>query len=193
MGYNFFSLLARMKFIRRWGLMRNTMAENISEHSQMVAMLAFSLAVIERDIFDRDIDPHRLSSLGIFHDVPEILTGDLPTPIKYINPELQTAYRDIEESSARKLLSFLPNALQPSFQPLLFPETEFSELELSICKAADKLSAYIKCQEELNAGNREFRKAKKQTLQALQAYRLPSVDYFIKNFLPGFELSLDEM
>ena len=193
MAYNFFSLLSRMKLINRWSLMRNTVSENVSEHSQMVGMLAYSLAVIERDMFGKEIDPYRLCTLGLFHDVPEILTGDLPTPIKYMNPELNAAYKALEISTAKRLLNFLPEPLRGGFRPVLFARTEFSELERRLCKAADKLSAYIKCQEELNAGNSEFKKAKKQTLASLKAMKLDSVEYFLAEFLPGFELSLDEM
>ena len=166
MQHRFFALISRMRYIGRWGLMRNTFEENIQEHSHMVAVLAHGLAVIQRDI------------LG------------LPTPIKYYNPEIKKAYKQIEAVSCEKLLALLPPEVQESYRPLLFE----SDPDIArIVKAADKLSAYIKCVEELKAGNSEFAAAEKQTRQALVDMQLPCLDYFLAHFLDSFRLTLDEL
>ena len=191
MAHHFFALISRMRYIGRWGLMRNTFEENIQEHSHMVAVLAHALAVIRRDVFGGDIDPGQAAVLALYHDAPEILTGDLPTPVKYYNPEIRDAYREVETVSARRLLSMLPDALRPAYQPLLLEDPESGYH--AVVKAADKLSAYIKCVEELKAGNSEFRQAAEQTRQALEASPLPEVGYFLEHFMPGFELTLDEL
>ena len=191
MAHNFFALISRMRYIGRWGLMRNTFQENIQEHSHMVAVLAHALAVIRRDIFGREIDPGQAAVLALYHDAPEILTGDLPTPVKYYNPEIREAYREVEEVSAQRLLSMLPDDLRPAYVPLLAQEEGDGYHEL--VKAADKLSAYIKCVEELKAGNLEFRQAAEQTRQVLEESPLPEVAYFLEHFLPGFSLTLDEL
>ena len=191
MYHNFFALISRMRYIGRWGLMRNTFQENIQEHSHMVAVLAHALADIRRDLFGGDLDPEHAAVLALYHDAPEILTGDLPTPVKYYNPEIREAYREVEEVSARRLLSMLPEALRPAYEPLLLedPESEYHAL----VKAADKLSAYIKCVEEVKAGNTEFRQAAEQTYHILEDSPLPEVAYFLEHFLPGFSLTLDEL
>ena len=191
MYHNFFALISRMRSIGRWGLLRNTFQENIQEHSHMVAVLAHALAVIRRDLFGGDLDPEHAAVLALYHDAPEILTGDLPTPVKYYNPEIREAYREVEEVSARRLLSMLPEALRPAYEPLLLedPESEYHAL----VKAADKLSAYIKCVEEVKAGNTEFRQAAEQTYHILEDSPLPEVAYFLEHFLPGFSLTLDEL
>ena len=191
MAHHFFALISRMRYIGRWGLMRNTFEENIQEHSHMVAVLAHALAVIRRDVFGGDIDPGQAAVLALYHDAPEILTGDLPTPVKYYNPEVRDAYREVETVSARRLLSMLPDALRPAYEPLLLEDPESGYH--AVVKAADKLSAYIKCVEELKAGNSEFRQAAEQTRQALEASPLPEVGYFLEHFMPGFELTLDEL
>lgn len=187
----FFALISRMRYIERWALMRNTCQENVQEHSHMVAVLAHALAVIRRDVFGGDIDPGQAAVLALYHDAPEILTGDLPTPVKYYNPEIRDAYREVETVSARRLLSMLPDALRPAYEPLLLEDPESGYH--AVVKAADKLSAYIKCVEELKAGNSEFRQAAEQTRQALEASPLPEVGYFLEHFMPGFELTLDEL
>lgn len=187
----FFAYLSRMRYISRWGLMRNTFQENIQEHSHMVAVLAHALAVIGRERFGGTVDPGQAAAAALFHDAPEILTGDLPTPVKYYNPEIRDAYKEVEEVSARKLLSMLPDELRPAYEGLLM-ETAAPGVG-AVVKAADKLSAYIKCLEELKAGNTEFRLAAEQTRQALEASPLPEVGYFMEHFLPAFELTLDEL
>ena len=190
MSHNFFALISRMRYIGRWGLMRNTFQENIQEHSHMVAVLAHALAVIRRDVFGGEIDPGQAAVLALYHDAPEILTGDLPTPVKYYNPEIRDAYREVEDVSARKLLSMLPEELRPAYTPVLIQEGDGYH---ALVKAADKLSAHIKCLEELKAGNLEFRQAAQQTRQALEESPLPEVAYFLEHFLPGFHLTLDEL
>ena len=189
MAYNFFALMARMKYIDRWGLMRNTQTENIQEHSQMV--LAHALAVIGRERFGSNLDPNEAAVAGLYHDAPEILTGDLPTPVKYDNPDIKNAYKTVEAVAGDKLLSMLPPELCPAFAP--YVKEELPPELLRLVKAADKLSAHIKCLEELRAGNNEFKLAARQTRAALDQMELPELDYFIKHFLPGFELTLDEL
>lgn len=191
MDYHFFAFLSRMRYISRWGLMRNTVQENIQEHSHMVAVLAHALAVIRRDVFGVPCDPGAAAVAALYHDAPEIFTGDLPTPVKYYNPEIREAYKEVEAVSAGKLLAMLPQELRASYAPWLREDYD-SEVH-ALVKAADKLSAHIKCLEELKAGNTEFRRAAEQTLEAVKAMKLPEVDYFIQNFLPGFGLTLDEL
>ena len=187
----FFAYLSRMRYINRWGLMRNTFQENIQEHSHMVAVLAHALAVIRRDVLGREADPGLAVMAALYHDAPEILTGDLPTPIKYYDPEIRDAYKKVEEFSAGKLLAMLPPAMRPAFSPLL--HEDYDPDTRALVKAADKLSAHIKCLEELKAGNSEFRQAARQTLEALKGYHLPEVDYFLTHLLPAFSMTLDEM
>ncbi len=190
MQYKFFALISRMRYIARWGLMRNTFQENIQEHSHMVAVLAHALALIERDILGGTADPDRCATAALFHDASEILTGDLPTPIKYFNPEIKKAYKQVEAVSCEKLLGLLPQELQKSYEPLLF---ESDEKVGVIVKAADKLSAYLKCVEELKAGNTEFTQAEKQTYQALVDMKLPCLDYFMEHFLHSFRRPHDSL
>lgn len=188
--YQFYAWISRMRYITRWGLMRNTFSENIQEHSHMVAVLAHALAMIRRDILGSAADPERCATAALFHDVPEILTGDLATPIKYFNPAIKDAYKQVEQVSGQKLLSLLPEQLQSSYAPFVLetdPETNL------IVKAADKLSAHIKCIEELKAGNTEFESAAKQTRLALEQMQLAEVDWFMEHCLPAFQLNLDEL
>ena len=187
MNNSFFALIGRMRHIGRWGLMRSTMPENIQEHSHMVAVLAHALAVIRRDVFGQNCDPNACAAEALFHDSSEILTGDLPTPIKYNNPEIIGAYKEIEREAGKKLLASLPESFADAYRPLLCPENEHE-----LVKAADKLSAYIKCIEERKAGNVEFAMAEKQTLKALHAMDMPELEYFLEHFMPAFELTLDE-
>ena len=190
MRSHFFAYVSRMRFIQRWALMRNTAPENVQEHSHQVAVLAHALAVIRNEKFGGQVDPGTVAVAALYHDASEILTGDMPTPIKYDNPAIQGAYRDVEKMAEQKLLGMLPQELREVYAPILtVPDEETRRL----VKAADKLSAHIKCLEELKAGNLEFRQAAEQTRRALESYDLPEVRYFIDNFLESFSLSLDEL
>lgn len=190
MQSRFYALLSRMRYITRWGLMRNSIQENIQEHSHMVAVLAHALALIRRDICGLSADPDRCASAALFHDASEILTGDLPTPIKYYNPAIRDAYKELEAVSCEKLLSLLPEELRGSYRPLLLEEDE--EVRILV-KEADKLSAYLKCLEELKTGNQEFISAEAQTLEALRAYDRPEMEWFLDHCLESFRLNLDEL
>ena len=190
MDYPVYALLSRMRYITRWGLMRNTFSENIQEHSHMVAVLAHGLALIRRDILGLEAEPERAAVAALYHDASEILTGDLPTPIKYYNPRIKEAYKQVERVSGEKLLRLLPEQLQESYAPLIYEE---DERVLAIVKAADKLSAHIKCIEELRAGNQEFASAARQTRQALEQMHLPELDWFLENCLDSFGKNLDEL
>ena len=191
MKSHFFAYIARMRYITRWALMRNTFSENVQEHSHMVAVLAHALGVIRRDIFGVPCDPDACAAVALYHDASEILTGDLPTPIKYHDDEIMSAYRRVENLASAKLLCMLPEELRGAFEPILTGETERENHD--IVKAADKLSAYIKCIEERKAGNNEFINAERQTLAALHAYNMPELEYFIENFIPAFEKTLDDL
>ena len=186
--YNFFAYMARMKYITRWSLMRNSVSENIQEHSHMVAVLAHALAVIRRDVFGGKADPEACACAALFHDATEIFTGDLPTPIKYFDPEIRSAYHRVEDAAAEKLLGLLPEELRGAYEPLL--REEDGEVRAMV-KAADKLAAYLKCREELAAGNSEFADAEKETLALLRAMEMPEVDWFLTNFAGAFGLTLD--
>ncbi len=191
MDNNFFALISRMRYISRWGLMRNSLPENIQEHSHMVAVIAHALGVIRRDVYGIPCNPDQCASVALYHDASEILTGDLPTPIKYNNQEIMAAYHEIEDLASEKLLRMLPPELQSSFEPIMIGDAA-KELH-PIVKAADKLSAYIKCIEERKAGNNEFLSAEKQTRDSLLRSDLPEVKYFMENFIPAFEKTLDEL
>jgi 5'-deoxynucleotidase len=189
---HFFAYLARMKFIRRWGLMHNTYPENIQEHSLRVAMIAHALGVIRNRLFGGQVSPERAAALALFHDASEVLTGDLPTPVKYFNPDIRTAYQAIESVAQRKLLDMVPPELRDDYRALLFADR--AELEhRELVKAADRLAAYIKCLEELAAGNHEFSKAEKTLRQSVDAIELPEARYFLETFVPSFKLTLDEL
>lgn len=191
MSDNFFAYISRMRYIGRWSLMRNSLPENIQEHSHMVAVIAHALGVIRRDVFHVPCEPNEYAAVALYHDSSEILTGDLPTPIKYYSPEINAAYKEVENIACRKLLATLPEELRGAFCPLINGETEKRCHDL--VKAADKLSAYIKCVEERRAGNDEFISAEKQTRQILEQSPLPEVRYFMEHFIPAFELTLDEL
>ena len=190
MAYNFFPMISRMRYISRWGLMRNTFQENIQEHSHQVAVLAHALAVIENRYFGGQTDPGVVAVAALYHDASEILTGDMPTPIKYDNPDIQNAYQQVEAVAERKLLAMLPQELREAYAPVL---TEVDPEVERLVKAADKLSAYIKCVEELKAGNTEFRDAAAQTRKVLEGYGLPEVEYFLETFMDSFSLTLDQL
>jgi len=189
--YSFFALISRMKNITRWSLMRNNTLENIQEHSHTVAVIAHALAVIRRDVYGREADPGLAASIALFHDSSEIFTGDMPTPIKYYDAEIMEAYKKVESVASRKLLSALPSEMRPAYKKVLSPESECEMVAL--VKAADRLAAYIKCIEELKTGNLDFRLAAEQSKEKLSLLGLPEVEYFIENFIPAFELTLDEL
>ena len=189
-GSHFFAYLSRMRFIQRWALMRNTALENVQEHSHQVAVLAHALAVIRNRCFGGRVDPGTVAVAALYHDASEILTGDMPTPIKYDNPAIQRAYKQVESVAEEKLLSMLPDDLREAFRPAI---TIPDENIRAVVKAADKLSAHIKCLEEEKAGNHEFCAAARQTRQALEDMHLPEVDLFLEEFLPSFRLTLDEL
>ena len=191
MSDNFFAYISRMRYIGRWSLMRNSLPENIQEHSHMVAVIAHALGVIRRDVFGVPCDPNEAAAVALYHDASEILTGDLPTPIKYHSADIRGAYRQVEKLACDKLLATLPDELRPAYEELLTGETQ--ERLHDLVKAADKLSAYIKCIEERKAGNNEFLSAEKQTRAVLEASKLPEVGYFLEHFIPAFELNLDEL
>ncbi|NLO38375.1 MAG: 5'-deoxynucleotidase [Ruminiclostridium sp.] len=190
-NYPFFAFLSRMKYISRWGLMRNTSTENIQEHSLQVSMLAHALAVISNTCFNGNVNPDRVAVLAIYHDSNETITGDLPTPIKYFNPSISKAYKDLEDVSKNKLLSMLPDEMKSEYQSILFFDE--TSAEGKIVKAADRLSAYIKCLEEEKASNTEFKKAAVSILNKIEEMQMPEVDYFMQHFIPGFKLTLDEL
>lgn len=191
MSYSFFAYMARMKYIGRWSLMRNSLPENIQEHSHMVAIIAHALGVIRRDVYGIDCNPDECATVALYHDSSEILTGDLPTPIKYHSAEILDAYRQVEKIASSKLLATLPEEIRRAFEPVLGGEAE--ERLHDIVKAADKLSAYLKCIEERRAGNDEFISAEKQIRDILDRNPMPEVKYFLDNFVPAFELTLDEL
>lgn len=191
MANEFYALMGRMRYITRWGLMRNTFSENIQEHSHQVAVLAHALALIRRDILCLPTpDPDRCAVAALYHDASEILTGDMPTPIKYYNPEIKDAYKQVERIAGNRLLDMLPPVLRPSYEHLVLEDDK--ELE-PIVKGADKLSAYIKCVEEQKAGNTEFDSAAAITMQALRDLHREEMDWFIDNCLEAFSLNLDQL
>ena len=191
MANEFFALMGRMRYITRWGLMRNTFSENLTEHSYMTAMLAHALALIRRDVLKLEgPDPDRCAVAALYHDVSEILTGDLPTPVKYFNPDIKKAYKQVEQIAGNRVLDMLPPELRRSY------EHDVLEDDLTvkpIVKAADKLSAHIKCLEEQKTGNTEFDFAAKQTWDAMKAMKLPELEWFLENCLAPFSMNLDQL
>ena len=192
MQHRFFALISRMRYIGRWGLMRNTDPENVQEHSHMVAVLAHALAVIRRDKFGGTIDPGHVAAAALYHDAPEILTGDMPTPVKYKNEALRSAYKAVEQESARLMASLQPEALRSETEEFLTGRV-LNDAERKILKAADRLSALIKCLEECQSGNREFEAAREQQLAALHGMDCPEAEYFITHMLPCYTQNLDEL
>jgi len=189
--YDFFAFLSRMRYISRWGLMRNTIPENIQEHSLDVAVIAHALALIRNTYFAGNLDPSRAALYGIFHDTSEIFTGDMPTPVKHFNPDFKKSFHKLEDRARNKLLAMLPPELAQQYKPLFFFEHE-QEYAL-IVKAADKIAALVKCVEEEKSGNLEFRRARTEHEEHLLKSSLPEVRYFMETFLPGYRLSLDEL
>ena len=190
MSHSFFAYIFRMRYIARWALMRNTRTENVEEHSYEVAVLSHALSVIGRDVFHKALAPDKTAAAALFHDAPEIITGDLPTPIKYFNPGIKTAYQQVEAVAQDKLLSMLPPELVDAYEPLV---READPEVRRYVKAADKLAAWLKCQEELKAGNAEFRRAADETLTTLRAMGMEEVDWFLDRLGGAFQLTLDDL
>ena len=190
MKSHFFAYISRMRFIQRWALMRNTAQENVQEHSHQVAVLAHALAVIRNELYGGCVDAGAVAVAALYHDASEILTGDMPTPIKYDNPAIRDAYKAVERIAEGKLVGMLPPELRCAYEDIVSIVDEDVE---QLVKAADKLSAHIKCLEEVKAGNGEFREAAAQTRRALEGYGLPEVEYFLATFLDSFSLTLDEL
>lgn len=190
MSSSFFAYIFRMRYIARWALMRNTRTENVEEHSYEVAVLAHALAVVGQEIFHMDVNPDRVATAALFHDAPEIITGDLPTPIKYFNPAIKSAYDQVEAVAQDKLLGMLPTQLTEAYAPLL--RVEDPQVRRYI-KAADKLAAWLKCLEERKAGNREFVQAEEETLHALKDMNMDEVTWFLEHMGEAFGLTLDEL
>lgn len=189
---HFFAYLARMRLIRRWSLMHNTSPENVQEHSHRVALFAHALATIANTVYGRRTNPERAAFLALYHDASEVMTGDLPTPVKYFDAGIRDAYGKIEQAANRRLLSLLPEALRPAYQPALFPQDGDTE-SWQLVRAADKLCAWVKCVEERRAGNREFIQAEEGLKQQLDNMDMPEINYFFKRFAPSFAMSLDEL
>lgn len=186
---SFYALLARMRYISRWGLMRSSIPENVQEHSHETAVYAHALGLIRREIFKQDCDAEHLAVLAIYHDASEIITGDLPTPIKYHDPTIRDAYKKVERAADERLLSLLPETLRTAYAPAFAPTPD----EERLVKAADKLSALCKCIAERKAGNREFLSAEEQTRRAIEEMHLPEADWFMEHCLGAFEKNLDEL
>lgn len=192
MENQFFAMISRMKLIERWALMRNSISENISEHSLEVSLLAHALAVISKERLDNPVNAEKAALIGIYHDATEIITGDMPTPVKYYDDNIKGAFKAVERAAAEKLLLMLPEDLRKSYTSYFFPNEEDSYLWVLV-KAADKLSALIKCIDERKAGNTEFISAEKTLRQVLLNLKLKEVDIFMEEFLPAFEKNLDEL
>lgn len=191
MANEFYALMGRMRYITRWGLMRNSFSENIQEHSHQVAVLAHALALIRRDILHLDTpDPDKCAVAALYHDASEILTGDLPTPIKYYNPDIKDAYKQVERIAGNRLLDMLPQELRASYEHYVLEDDVALE---PFVKGADKLSAHIKCLEEQKAGNTEFDSAAKQTWDSMKAMNRPELDWFLDHCLPAFALNIDQL
>ena len=189
--FKFFAFLNRMKYIKRWSLMRSVREENIMEHSQQVAVIAHALALINNKIYGKNVDTAKVVMLAQYHEVSEVITGDLPTPIKYFNPEIKSAYKDLEVHASQRLINMLPEELKEEYTEYILPDAETEEYK--IVKCADRLSAYLKCVEEVKAGNSEFKKAKTSIGNELKGLKRQDVDYYLKEFAPAFDLSLDEL
>lgn len=188
---HFFAYLSKMKYIRRWGLMRNTEPENIQEHSLEVALIAHALAVVKNTLYQGKVDPDRTAVLALYHEIGEVIVGDLPAPIKYFNDSIHHSFSEIENVAREKLFSMLPEELQPNYRSLVFPNAADDEVEL--VKAADKIGAYLKCLQELKHGNNDFQKAEKTLKKRIEEIALPEVKYFLENFLPSYTLTIDEL
>ena len=191
MRYDFYAYLDRMKYIKRWQLMRSVREENIMEHSQSVTVLAHALVSIHNEVFHGNADVLKTVLYAVYHETSEVMTGDLPTPIKYYNRSIHGAYKDLEKAACEKMTDMLPKELKSGIAPYVLADED--SVEYKLVKAADRLSAYIKCLEELRSGNTEFSKAKKSIEEDLKGRNMPEIDYFFKNFIPSFSLTLDEL
>jgi 5'-deoxynucleotidase len=180
-----------MKFIKRWSLMRSVREENIMEHSQQVAIIAHALALIKNKIYGGTVDVNKVVLLAQYHEVSEVITGDLPTPIKYFNPEIKSAYKDLEKNASERLINMLPDELKDDYKEYVLPNEDSEEYKLVKC--ADRLAAYLKCVEEVRAGNSEFKKAKSSIGAELKGNKREEVDYYLKHFAPAYDLTLDEL
>ena len=190
MSFAFFAYLSRLRLISRWSLMRNTQPENDAEHSLQVAMFAHGIALIGRDRYGRDVNPEHVLALAVYHDATEVMTGDLPTPVKYHSPGLRDAYRQLESVAADRLLTLLPEEMRDAYAPYL---KQASGYERDLVRAADRISAYVKCLEEQRAGNHEFDYAAANVRESLDAFDYPEVRDFLEEFLPAFSRTLDEL
>ena len=191
MSYDFYAFLSRMKHIKRWSLMRSVVEENIMEHSFMVTTIAHALALIRKEIFKKEVDIYKTITYAQYHETGEVITGDLPTPIKYFNQKITEAYKDLEVISCQKLIKKLPEQLQGVYAEMIFPDKE--SIEAKIVKQADRICALIKCMEEIKAGNSEFKKAKQTILKYINKFDSEECKYFVENVLPSFDKTLDEI
>ena len=191
MRHDFYAYMDRMKYIKRWQLMRSTREENIMEHTQSVTLLAHALATIHNDIYGGNADVLKTVLYAMYHETSEVMTGDLPTPIKYYNSSIHGAYKELEKRACEKIVGMLPKEMQDGIAPYVNADEE--SVEYKLVKAADRLAAYIKCLEEIRLGNTEFTKAKKSIEEDLHSRQMPEVEYFFEKFVPSFELSLDEL
>lgn len=189
--FKFFAFINRMKYIKRWSLMRSIREENIMEHSQQVAVIAHALALIDNKIYGKKLDVNKVVLLAQYHEVGEVITGDLPTPIKYFNPEIKSAYKDLEHNACQKILGMLPNTLMEEYREFIIADETTDEYK--VVKYADRLAAYLKCVEEVKAGNSEFKKAKSSIEKELKRADSEAVQYYLKEFAPAFDLTLDEL
>ena len=191
MRYDFYAYMDRMKYIKRWQLMRSTRKENIMEHSQSVAVLAHALVTIHNDVYGGHADVLKTVLYAMYHEVSEVMTGDLPTPIKYYNRSIRGAYKELEKNACEKIVATLPEEMKAGIEPYVLADEDCIEGQL--VKAADRLAAYIKCLEELRSGNGEFKKAKKSIEADLHSKNMPEVEYFFEHFIPSLKLTLDEL
>lgn len=191
MRYDFYAYMDRMKYIKRWQLMRSTREENIMEHSQSVSMLAHALVSIHNEVFGGKADVLKTLLYAMYHEIGEVMTGDLPTPIKYYNRDIHGAYKELEKNACEKIVSTLPQELRSEIAPYVMADED--SVEYRLVKAADRLAAYIKCLEELRSGNGEFAKAKKSIEEDLRGRNMLELEYFFEHFIPSFELTLDDL